>query len=232
MRQRELEMFLQRVPNFSEPKAKLEQYMTPPAICADILYIAHAHADIQGLLVGDLGCGTGIFAIGAYLLGAKRVVAIDIDDQALALARKSAVELLELEDVSLDGSTIDEQQNEQHRKIVFEQKNIAVFNINVDTIFQNPPFGAQKKGAFKPFLENAMKYSNVVYSLHPTTNLSQVRRLIAANGAEISLEKRYQFPLHSAFHFHAKSTKMLEVVLLRINSNAGIAKDYLELRYH
>jgi len=40
-------------------------------------------AEIKGKTVVDFGCGSGILAIAALKLGAKRVIAIDIDPQAL-----------------------------------------------------------------------------------------------------------------------------------------------------
>jgi len=42
-----------------------------------------------GDLVADLGCGSGILAIAAARLGAGRVVALDIDEQAVRLAREN-----------------------------------------------------------------------------------------------------------------------------------------------
>ncbi len=44
-------------------------------------YIAHSHE------VLDIGCGTGILAISSVLLGAKRAVAVDIDERATHIAK-------------------------------------------------------------------------------------------------------------------------------------------------
>lgn len=53
-------------------------------------------ADLDGATVVDYGCGSGILGIGAALLGASSVHAVDIDPQALVAtvdnARKNAVE--------------------------------------------------------------------------------------------------------------------------------------------
>jgi ribosomal protein L11 methyltransferase len=53
-------------------------------------------ADLQGKVVVDYGCGSGILAVAAALLGAERVWAVDIDPQALVAAgenaRKNAVQ--------------------------------------------------------------------------------------------------------------------------------------------
>ncbi|MFW8591143.1 50S ribosomal protein L11 methyltransferase [Glaciecola sp. 2405UD65-10] len=47
-------------------------------------------ADLQGKTVVDFGCGSGILAIAALLLGAKEVIGIDIDPQAIQASRDNA----------------------------------------------------------------------------------------------------------------------------------------------
>jgi ribosomal protein L11 methyltransferase len=46
--------------------------------------------DLAGRTVVDYGCGSGILAIAAALLGAERVVAVDHDPQALAATADNA----------------------------------------------------------------------------------------------------------------------------------------------
>lgn len=46
----------------------------------------------NGKTVMDVGCGTGILAMCAYLLGAKSVKAIDIDEEAVKVAQKNVKE--------------------------------------------------------------------------------------------------------------------------------------------
>jgi ribosomal protein L11 methyltransferase len=48
------------------------------------------HADLAGKNVIDYGCGSGVLAIAAALLGAQRVVAIDNDPQALEASLDNA----------------------------------------------------------------------------------------------------------------------------------------------
>ncbi len=64
------------------------------SLCLDWL----AENEIQGKTVIDYGCGSGILAVAAALLGAKSIVAIDIDPQALTAtqdnARKNSVQHL------------------------------------------------------------------------------------------------------------------------------------------
>ncbi|MFA7342169.1 MAG: 50S ribosomal protein L11 methyltransferase, partial [Candidatus Methanomethylophilaceae archaeon] len=78
MKKRELEMRLQRLLPMPAPDPALEQYATPASIAADVLFQAYGNGDIADRKVVDLGCGNGIFAIGAWLLGAEKVLALDV----------------------------------------------------------------------------------------------------------------------------------------------------------
>ena len=125
-KKRHLEMALQSIPNHPNPKVNLEQYSTPAEIAADVLWNALARGDIQGKKIVDLGCGTGVFALGSALLGAKEVVGVDIDPEAIELARKEAF------------------QQGLEQIITFITEDIRNFQQKADTVIQNPPFGAQK----------------------------------------------------------------------------------------
>lgn len=46
--------------------------------------------DVKGKIVVDYGCGSGILAIAALLLGAKEAIGIDIDPQALIASKANA----------------------------------------------------------------------------------------------------------------------------------------------
>jgi ribosomal protein L11 methyltransferase len=48
--------------------------------------------DLRGKTVLDYGCGSGVLAIAALLLGAERAVCVDIDPQALLATRDNAAE--------------------------------------------------------------------------------------------------------------------------------------------
>lgn len=49
-----------------------------------------AQQNLNGLTILDYGCGSGILAIAALLLGARRAIACDIDPQALTATRDNA----------------------------------------------------------------------------------------------------------------------------------------------
>ncbi len=57
------------------------------ALCLQIL----DSLDLSGRTVIDYGCGSGILGIAALKLGASRVVAVDIDPQALLATRENAL---------------------------------------------------------------------------------------------------------------------------------------------
>ncbi|HEV8593910.1 MAG TPA: METTL5 family protein, partial [Thermoplasmata archaeon] len=143
MKQRELEILLQKVKAHPSPSPTLEQYQTPARIAAEVLYFAHGKGDIAGRKVLDAGCGTGILAIGAKLLGASEVIALDLDEAALGVAMTNAKAL----GVDISLLTVD----------------VEDFPEPCDTVIQNPPFGAQRKHADEPFLEHALKVAESVY---------------------------------------------------------------------
>jgi putative methylase len=196
MKKKDLEMALQRVGPIQDPKADLEQYSTPATIAADVLFTAYARGDIAGKTVADLGCGSGIFAIGAALLGAARVVAVDIDTAVLAQARSNAAAAKAV--------------------IEFVNSDVESFGEKVDTVLMNPPFGSQNRHADRPFLEKAMAIGSVVYSLHLAETAEWLLRLVAAAGNEVTFQKRYKLQIPHMFAFHTRAKQDFQVVLLCI----------------
>jgi putative methylase len=201
MKQKTLEIKLQQIPPHPSPSPELEQYPTPANIAADVLYRAHASGDITNKKVLDLGCGTGIFAIGAALLGAKEVTALDIDEKAVEVARKAAREM-----------KVD---------IEFLVSDVEEVKGSWDTVIMNPPFGAQKKHADRPFIENALKMAKVVYSLHLTKTLEFIQKEINRIGGTITHRKTYEFEIRYTFKFHEKEKAHFDVTLFRIESQRG-----------
>src|SRR5512136_1668616 len=129
MKLKQLEMTLQRVRGFSRPQAALEQYQTPAPLAARLLYHALMKGDIEGKRVCDLGCGTGVLAIGAALVGAESVTGIEIDEKAVEVATANAA-LLDAEVTFIVADVNDPGLPERIG--------------SCDTVVMNPPFGAQK----------------------------------------------------------------------------------------
>ncbi|NWF87426.1 methyltransferase [Candidatus Bathyarchaeota archaeon] len=164
VRKLELERFLSRIALQQSPKPNLEQYTIPVDIASTMLYIAaYTYGDIIGKKVLDLGCGTGRLAIGAAFLGARQAVGIDIDATAVKLAFENSVK------AELKG------------KVQWIIGDIDAVQGKFDTVLQNPPFGVQKRGADRKFIEKALKLGKVVYSLHkhPERDKNLIKKLKA-----------------------------------------------------
>jgi len=201
MKKKELEIFLENVENFSSPKPWLEQYKTPSSIAADLLFIAYGFHDIGGKQVMDLGCGTGIFAIGAALLGAEQVIGVDVDKNSIEKADRVA--------------------KKNHLDIEFRCSDISLITDSVDTVVMNPPFGAQKKNvhADRMFIEKATSIAKVTYSLHLKKTIPFIEKLLKALDKNGTVINNYQFPLPAQFPFHSKLKDTVTVSLLRISSD-------------
>lgn len=197
MRQRELEIQLERVPRLASPTAHWEQYHTPAPIAADVLYRALARGDIAGRRIVDLGCGTGIFLVGAGLLGAKALLGIDVDPAAATQTRAS------LAAFRLEGTVV--------------AGPIETLQAGFDTALMNPPFGAQRasRHADTLFVEHALRVAPVAYSLHLSETAAHLERL--ARRLEVDQERLadYRFPLPHQFEFHSKEKVLVPVSLYR-----------------
>lgn len=198
MKMKELEMDLQRLRPFDRPNPTEEQYPTPAGIAADLLFTAYSQGDIQGRMVADLGCGTGILGIGAALLGAEKVWGIDRDGRALELGRQNA-SLLGVEISLLQGD-------------------VESFSEKVDTVVMNPPFGSQRRHADLPFLKKAMEVAEVSYSLHNANTQEFLVDLVSTAGRRAEVLKRYKLEIPHTFAFHKKARKDVEVLFLRIQT--------------
>jgi putative methylase len=198
MKQKDLEIILQKVPTYENPNPFIEQYMTPSGIAADIIFTAFGFGDIQNKKVVDLGCGTGIFSFGAKIANAKEVVGIDIDEQAVKIAKNYA-----------------EKNNED---IEFITRDVKDVDTKCDTVIMNPPFGAQKSNrwADRGFIEKGFEISKVIYSLHLTKTISFIEKLVSSLNGEIDFKKNYVFPIKHSYFFHKKKVENVDITLLRI----------------
>ena len=190
-------MAIQKVPKHPNPKVDLEQYSTPATIAADLLWNAYSLGDIADKKVMDLGCGTGIFAIASKLLGAASAIGVDIDKDSTNLASSYCG------DVDFICSDICDLEND----------------FDVDTIFQNPPFGSQKnakKGADLKFISKAIELSpKVLYSFHMASTEEFLISYFEKNDLEITHIFRYNFPIPKIYEFHTRESANVEVIVIR-----------------
>jgi putative methylase len=200
MKLKQLEMSLQRLRGFSRPQASLEQYQTPAPLAARLLYHALMKGDIAGKRVVDLGCGTGVLAIGAALLGAASVTGVDIDEKALAVAQENA-ELCGAEAAFVAADLRDGGCRERFGA--------------ADTVVMNPPFGAQKAHADRPFIDCALGIADVTYSIFNAGSIPFVEAYTAQK-AVIDEKIGGIFPIRRTFAFHAKDVQEIGVEILRL----------------
>lgn len=193
-------MILQQIPPHKSPKVHLEQYTTPSNIASDILWNAYSLGDIEDKKVVDLGCGTGIFAIGSALLGAREVTGVDIDPDAVEIARQQASKM------GVDSKT------------EFISRDIQDFNGSADTVIQNPPFGAQKAGknADRIFMKKAMEIAPVVYSFHIAETEEFVEKFFNSLNGYVTYRFYYDFNIPKIYDFHKKEKIDVSVVVLRV----------------
>jgi len=197
----DLAVRLSRLKGFYEGKVRLEQYATLSEIAADLLWNAYLLGDIEGKVIVDLGCGTGILGIGALLLGAKKVYFVEIDENALNIAKSN---LSTVKSESLPSEFI-----------LGDIGDIGKFEVEIDTIVQNPPFGVKVRHNDRYFLENAFKLGKIVYSLHKSETKGYLEGFSDKKDFEITHEYRYKFGLSSTYSFHVKKMHYIDVSCFR-----------------
>ena len=217
-KKKQLEMILQKIPSHPNPKVNLEQYTTPSYIASDLLWNAYSIGDIEGRNIIDLGCGTGIFAIGSSLLGACKSLGLDIDNDSIGTALKTSNDL-NIKNVNFE--VLNVLQSNDLINIVKTYNLSYDNNFKVETLFQNPPFGSQekvKKGKDKKFIDVAMNSAEVIYSFHMLSTEKFVCEYFESKGGIVTHRFRYHFPLPKVYSFHKKETYNVDVIVLRVEN--------------
>jgi putative methylase len=194
MKRAELVRSLAGLSPFGSPDPSLEQVPTSPEVAAELLEAALAREDIVDRSALDLGCGTGTLAIGAALLGARRVVGVDIDPGAVAVARRNA-----------EAAGVEVQ---------FDIGEAGSATGKVDTVLMNPPFGAQRRHADRPFWDKALELATrgiYAFALADSRNFIEARALAA--GVSIDLTRPVHWDLRRSFPHHKRAKVELPVDL-------------------
>jgi putative methylase len=201
-RKKHVEMKLQSIPTHPKPKVGLEQYTTPSVIAADLVWNAFTLGDIEEKSIVDLGCGTGVFAIASALMGANSSVGIDIDEDSIELACRVR-----------DKLNVD--------YVNFIVSDICQFNesLDVNTVFQNPPFGSQRNaesGQDLKFIKKAIELDfDVLYSFHMASTEEFLIDYYHDHNLEITHIFRYKFPIPKIYDFHTKEKQDVDVIVIR-----------------
>jgi putative methylase len=195
-----LEILLSQLEGFPDPVPSREQYEVTDTVAATMLFTAATYGDIEDRTIFDLGCGPGRLAIGAALLGAGSVVAVDIDSKVLNVAERNAVQL------------------GVQNCIKFVEQDIETITAQVDTVLMNAPFGVQRVHADQPFLRKALEIGKVIYSLHKASEGGRqfITRFVSELGGQVSFIQEMAMALPATMHFHEKKKHIIEVDFYRI----------------
>ncbi|WP_136715229.1 METTL5 family protein [Halorientalis salina] len=191
------------VAGFEDPNVSLEQYRTPPELAAHLVHTADLQGDIEDRTIVDLGCGTGMLALGAALRGPTQVVGLDIDPAPLATARdneRKVASATEVEWVRGDATQV------------------PLGPDGPTTVIMNPPFGAQSgnEHADRAFLETASEIADVSYSIHNAGSDAFVESFAADNGGEVTHAFRAEFELPHQYDHHTEEQRTVDAEVFRI----------------
>jgi putative methylase len=193
---RQLEIQLGRLKILEKPNLKLEQYPVSSEAASELLYMAgFEHKDLDGRVI-DLGTGTGRLAIGAALMGAEAVVGVDVDAQALALAKENA-ETAEV-------------------RVEWVESEIEKVSGRFDTVMMNPPYGTRTSHADTEFLKKAIELAPVAYSIHKSSTRDFLLQFMTKLDAQVDQVRSMRMAIPHLFEFHEKKRSMVEVDLYRI----------------
>jgi putative methylase len=197
---------LSKLKNFDEVSVKLEQYATPSEIAAAWVWNAMLKDDIAGKVIVDAACGPGILGCGALLMGADKVIFVDISLEALDLAKENVKMLAEEYEIG---------------ESEFIRADIADFTLpegtsRVDTVLQNPPFGTKIRHHDRTFLEKAFVVGNVIYSMHKENTWAFVKAIVQDNGFEVTDRWTYDFRIGNILPWHKKPAVVVKTTVWRL----------------
>ena len=197
-----LETQLAVVAGFDSPDVHLEQYRTPPEIAAAVIHRADLEGDIADKHVADLGCGTGMLALGAALRGASVVVGVDIDPTPLITAQTNARKVGARTAVgwvcaAAQGAPLAE----------------------VDTGVMNQPFGAQQTAAHadRGFLKTAAALADVSYSIHNAGSEGFIEAFVDDEGGTVEAAFSAALTVPATYAFHSADAATIDAEVYRIS---------------
>ncbi|XP_026724686.1 methyltransferase-like protein 5 [Trichoplusia ni] len=205
MKLKTLEGHLEGLNGFTEPKVQLEQYETPAHLAATALYTIQTQFEsIENSIVLDAGCGPGIWGIGAALLGASFVTAVDVDEHALNVFRENVDDM---EITNIDAIQCD-----------FLESSVCQWEGYYDTVLMNPPFGTKNNsGIDMQFLRMGTFLScDSVYSLHKSSTRKHIEKKVKDWGMKGSVIAQMKYNLSQTYRFHKQHSMDIAVDIWRV----------------
>lgn len=195
------------VREFEDPNVALEQYRTPPELAANLVHTADLQGDVADRTVVDLGCGTGMLALGMALRAPDAVLGVDLDPTPIAIARENEREITPPTPIAW---------------IVADATRLPLCPREPTTVVMNPPFGAQSghEHADREFLVSASEIADVSYSVHNAGSAAFVEAFAADNDGEVTHAFAAEIDLDHRFSFHSEESRTIDVELFRIEWNS------------
>ncbi len=212
MDKKELELLLENIPRYPNPRRDLEQYETPSTIVSHILWKALLYNDIVEKDIVELGCGMARFSLGSLVLGARKALCVDIDYSIVYFSQKIIYKKYPSYTARLNYIICDVRELELRR---------------VDTVFMNPPFGVvkQNRGLDMVFLRKALMIADTVYTIHKYSRglekiMNEVSKML---GYRIVYKEILNFPIPMTYDTHKRKIYRFKTVfyILRKVENNG-----------
>ncbi len=188
VRRKDLVALLEGTPDFPDPRPELEQYQTPAAIAADLIWEASQEGHMDGTVL-DLGCGTGILSKAAAAMGGD-VTGVDADAEAIALAKALVPEAR------------------------FLVADVADWHPDpFDAVIMNPPFGAQKRHADRVFFERAIEAcpKGPIWFLQQPVGERFFQAFFREKGLSVERALSWDYPIEARFAFHDDKVRSFRV---------------------
>lgn len=205
MRLRHLEIALEGLSGYENPDILLEQYNTPATVAARFLHHIFMSGEIYEKKVCDLGCGTGVLACGAALLGAASVTGVDLDSSALEIAESNSDHLGV--DIAWICADVLEYADSSH-------------SWAFDTVVMNPPFGAQNTNihADRQFIDAAVRLAPMIYGIFNRGTGKFLAKYLMGR-AEMEIFAKTGFPMRRMYAHHRKDLIHIDVEMIQIESS-------------
>ncbi|MFP4568095.1 MAG: METTL5 family protein [Candidatus Woesearchaeota archaeon] len=196
MSQKHLARLLQKLKEFEKPKIKLEQYTTNADVAAELLWSLNLRGHIQNKTIIDLGAGTGTLGIGSLLLGAKKVIFLEKDEDAIKTLKENLEQLekeYELPKYEIISSDVTNAEGE------------------FDLAIMNPPFGTKIKKIDTLFIDIATKLTKNILSIHKTITKEHIQKTYLEHNYKIIDIFNFKYSLKKTQDHHEKKVKIIEV---------------------
>jgi len=198
----EITDFVKKIETFSNPKISLEQYSLPNDLIAFLLILTQK--DLYHRNVVDFGCGTGRFSLPIAKYFSDRVLGVDSDPHGINQLQVSMKSL---------GTRIDILNS------FIEFLEPSSWSSMFQTTIMNPPFGTQRRRIDQVFLRKALKFSEIVLSIHKSNTESRRvwEKIAILHSKKIEILATIDFSLDKTFFFHRNEKHRVKIDLIRIS---------------